>query len=208
MKKKIGQISALTSAFCVILAIAGIASAQQLPAADTTRPGSSESETVSKNASGSTATDDDRNKFYQLTRMTTRAFADGDIEKAKAYAQELLKQAPIMQDDWNYGNALHVGNFTLGRIALAAGDMEKAKYYLIESGKTPGSPQLNSFGPNMLLAKELLEKGEREVVVQYFDLCAKFWKKHDGQLDEWNALVLKGEMPDFRANLRYQVYSN
>jgi hypothetical protein len=55
----------------------------------------------------------------------------------------------------------------------------------------------------MLLAKNLLEKKEDETVLKYFELCAKFWKGEDGRLNEWKAAVLKGETPDFRANLRY-----
>jgi hypothetical protein len=49
----------------------------------------------------------------------------------------------------------------LGLIAVHKNDIETARRELLESGKTPGSPTLNSFGPNMILAKELLEKGAR-----------------------------------------------
>jgi len=38
---------------------------------------------------------------------------------------------------------------------LKEGKVEDAKHYLLEAGKTPGSPQLNSFGPDMSLAEEL-----------------------------------------------------
>jgi hypothetical protein len=91
----------------------------------------------------------------------------------------------------------------LGRLALRSGDLKEAGEYLIEAGKTTGSPQLNSFGPNMTLAKELLEKGERDVVIEYFQLCAKFWRMHRGRLAEWESIVKGGGIPDFGANLRY-----
>jgi hypothetical protein len=52
--------------------------------------------------------------------------------------------------------------------------LEDAKRYLIESGKSPGSPQINSFGPNMSLAEDLINKGERDVAPEYFELCRKF----------------------------------
>ena len=40
----------------------------------------------------------------------------------------------------------------------------------------PGSPQLNSFGPIMSLAEELLEQGEPDTVLEFFAECRKFWK--------------------------------
>jgi hypothetical protein len=49
----------------------------------------------------------------------------------------------------------------------ANGDIEEAKKQLLLAGKTPSSPQLNSFGPNMILAKELLDKGEKDTVLHY-----------------------------------------
>ena len=90
-------------------------------------------------------------------------------------------------------------------MALRAGDIETAKVKLLEAAKTDGSPQLNSFGPNMSLAKELIELGERDVVLVYFELCRRFWTGdgHGAVLDEWSAIVAAGGMPRFGANLRY-----
>jgi hypothetical protein len=94
-------------------------------------------------------------------------------------------------------------NIVEGRIALKKGNVEEAKRDLISAGKTQGSPQLNSFGPNMSLAKELLEKRERAIVIQYFDLCSRFWKSDYGKLNEWKEIVKKGEIPEFGANLQF-----
>jgi hypothetical protein len=55
----------------------------------------------------------------------------------------------------------------------------------------------------MMLAKELLEKGERKSVLEYFDLCVKFWTGDNGKLSQWRTAVQSGEVPDFGANLRY-----
>ena len=62
---------------------------------------------------------------------------------------------------------------------------------------------MNSFGPNMSLAKDLLEKGERDTVLQYFELCRKFWTMDYGKLDEWSQEVRAGKIPRFGANLVY-----
>lgn len=123
------------------------------------------------------------------------AFEAGDLAKARTYAQEVLASAG---DD---GHRVHHGHLILGRIALRAGDVAKAKEHLLAAGKTSGSPALNSFGPNMTLAKELLEKKERQVVLEYFKLCASFWK--NDRLDTWAGEVKAGKVPDFGANLEY-----
>jgi hypothetical protein len=55
----------------------------------------------------------------------------------------------------------------------------------------------------MTLAKELLKKGERTAVLEYFGLCSDFWKMGNQKLREWSALVKDGITPDFGANLLY-----
>ncbi len=142
-------------------------------------------------------------KFYALDDAAKESFEVGKIEDASKYAKELLALAPKYRGNWNYGNAIQDGNLVLGRIAIKEGRIEEAKQYLIEAGKSPGSPQMNSFGPTMSLARELLEKGEREVVLQYFDLCRKFWEMGHDKLDQWTKDVKAGKIPDFGANLIY-----
>jgi len=142
-------------------------------------------------------------RFYELGEVATLALEAGETAKAQQYASELLLSAPKFKNDWNYGNALHVGNIVLGRIALERGDIAGAKEHLLAAGQTPGSPQLNSFGPNMMLAKGLLEKGEREVVLTYLQSCEKFWKMGGDELKAWTATIKGGGRPDFGANLRY-----
>ncbi len=142
-------------------------------------------------------------KFYALDDAAKESFEVGKIEDAGKYAKDLLTLAPKYRGDWNYGNAIQDGNLVLGRIALKEGRIDEAKQYLIGAGESPGSPQMNSFGPNMSLAKDLLEKGERDVVLQYFDLCRKFWKMGNDNLDQWAKDVKAGKIPDFGANLVY-----
>jgi tetratricopeptide (TPR) repeat protein len=150
-----------------------------------------------------------RSPTHKLQYLAKAAFGAGDMEKARKYATELLdtashyKNKPDQCSYSYYGHAVHHGNIILGRIALKSGDLKKAKKHLIEAGKTPGSPVLNSFGPNMALAKELLEKGETKVVIKYFQLCSKFWKMKRDRLEKWTAIVKEGEIPNFLGNLYY-----
>jgi hypothetical protein len=138
-----------------------------------------------------------------LDAAAKQSFIAGNTNDARQYASELLTLAPKYTGNWNYGNAIQDGHLVLGRLAVKAGNIEEAKHELLEAGKSPGSPQMNSFGPNMSLAKDLLEKGERATVLQYFNLCSKFWTMDYGKLSQWSSDVKAGNMPDFGANLLY-----
>jgi len=146
-------------------------------------------------------TEEDR--FYALDDAAKESFVAGKIEDARKDATELLSLASNYVSNWNYGNAIQDGNLVLGRIAVSEGRIEDAKQYLLAAGKSKGSPQMDSFGPNMSLAKDLLEKGERDTVLQYFELCRKFWTMDYSKLDDWSQDVKAGKIPDFGANLVY-----
>ena len=137
---------------------------------------------------------------YLLQYLGMAAFVARDIEKARTYAESMLETIP---DDWDKGNRIHFGNLVLGRIALSEGDLAEAGTRLIAAGQTPGSPQLNSFGPDMALAKKLLEHGETRAVVRYLELCGNFWEMDRGRLKEWIVLIEAGRTPDFSRNLRF-----
>ncbi|HEX8501262.1 MAG TPA: hypothetical protein VF659_11825 [Pyrinomonadaceae bacterium] len=194
---------------CLAVALGAAARAQQPQAAtqpQATQPAAPKTaaEALARYERAFAAAADPRQKFFLLTKLAATAVEAGEAERAKAYARDLLARAPEMRQDWNYGNAVHVGNLVLGRVALAAGDAAEAKRLLLEAGNTPGSPQLNSFGPNMRLAKELLEKGERDAVVRYLDAVARFWKAKTNRIDDWKAAIARGETPDFGPNLDVQ----
>ena len=114
-----------------------------------------------------------------------------------------MKRAPQYPKDWNYGNAIFYGNLVLGRIALQRGDIKESVARLLAAGATPGSPQLNSFGPNMSLAKDLLAKGQTEPGLNFLAACKSFWKMDQGRLDQWIATIRAGDKPDFTSNLAY-----
>lgn len=142
-------------------------------------------------------------RWYLLAGIASRRLRWGAISSATNYARELLAQASSFPDDWNYGNAIHKGNILLGLIALKNRQITEAKEYLLKAGSTPGSPQLDTFGPNMALAKELLLAGETETVLKYFELCSKFWDADFGQLSHWTSAIRRGQVPNFGANLIY-----
>jgi len=135
------------------------------------------------------------NRFYQLSGIAKAALLAAENKYAKKYAMELLSMAPEFEKNWNYGNAIHDGNLILGRLAFDSGEIEVAKGYLAEAGKTPGSPQLNSFGPSFELAESLLEKGEKKAVIGYLKACAVFWKDDSDRIEQWIILIENGKKP-------------
>jgi len=141
-------------------------------------------------------------RYYALADLA-KSEVNKDLSKAESLAKELLHLSSVEPKDWNYGNAIHFGNMVLGQVALRKGEIEKAEMYLLKSGETPGSPQLNTFGPNMSLAKELLEAERSDAVLKYFELCSKFWEMSGDKLEVWAILAQTGEIPDFGANLVY-----
>jgi hypothetical protein len=131
------------------------------------------------------------------------ALVEGDNAAAEARANEMLESAPTRPYDWDTGNWIHHAHLVLGHVRLRAGDIQGAEEHLLAAGRTPGSPQLNSFGPNMTLAKALLERGRRRVVLDFFRECATFWMSRGDRLAEWHEAVSAGRIPDFGPNLAY-----
>jgi len=148
-------------------------------------------------------THDSRERLNDLPDAAQAAFEAGDYERAAAYSKDALSLAEQPEYADNNADAIHYGNIVLGRIALRQGNVPAASAYLLKAAKISGNPHLDTFGPNMILAKELLETGERKSVLEYFDLCGKFWAHDDKKLDQWRAAVTAGTDPNFAANLRY-----
>jgi hypothetical protein len=135
---------------------------------------------------------DAANRLNHLHKLASEAFASGDLIKARTYSSELLEKV----DQTDRGTAIFQGNRVMGLVCLAEGDIVKAKDHLIASGYTPGSPVLGSFGPEMDLAKGLLDAGEREAVIEFLRLCSRFWKMGADRLALWNETIELGKTPE------------
>jgi hypothetical protein len=119
-----------------------------------------------------------------------QAVQAGNFIKAQSYAYQTL-QTPSSAYD-----SIHTGNVVLGLVALQRDhDVFAAKEYLLLAGRTKGSPTLDRWGPNLALAKALLECGQREAVLQYFESCKNFVTKNP-KLNDWIAMLRGGGVPD------------
>jgi hypothetical protein len=116
--------------------------------------------------------------------------------KAQELAKENLELAAIYRCNWNYGNAIHDTNRVLGLISLKNGDIESAADFLLRAGKSTGSPQLDTFGPELDLADALLKQGEMEPVKVYLKDIKSFWEMNNGKVDVWLSEIEKGEKPE------------
>ncbi len=143
------------------------------------------------------------NSFVLRGLQLLKAFQHRDSQTVHHLAKDYLEAAEHHRHSKNYGNAIHQANVVLGLIALERHEVELAEQYLLAAARTPGSSQLKGMGPNMLLAKKLLDNGRRGAVLRYLDGCGNFWRLSMGRLWKWKLQIRAGHTPNFGANLSY-----
>lgn len=135
-------------------------------------------------------------RFYAIREEMEKAYLNKEFAVAERLAKENMELAAIYRCNWNYGNAIHETNRILGWISLQRGDVDAATNYLRMAGKSTGSPQLDTFGPELDLANELLKRGKTDPVVGYLRDIQSFWKMDNGQVYSWLIQIEKGERPE------------
>jgi hypothetical protein len=134
--------------------------------------------------------------FYQLGDEVQAAYVrKNDLELADR-AKEFLELAAIYRCNWNYGNAIHDANRYLGLSSLRAGKVDEAADFLVLAAKSTGSPQLDTFGPDLDLANALLKRGKTQAVIEYLQGVHHFWEMDNGRTGKWIAAISKGEKPE------------
>ena len=129
-----------------------------------------------------------------LPDLAITAFAAGETERARGHAEAMLAALPGAR---NRGDYLHYGNLVLGRIALDGGNLDEARDRLLAAGRTRGASLRRFGGPDMALAKALLERGETRTVLLYLESCLDIWEHGAENLRDWIALIEAGRTPDF-----------
>ena len=124
---------------------------------------------------------------------STIALALGHIKRARRHAEEMLI-SNAGDPRRRHGDAVHDGHLMLGRIALRADDLVRARAHLILAGESGATRFVPMFGPDLRLAKDLLALGEREVIVRYLTLAREFWEPD--QIDDWIAQIQAGRIPE------------
>src|SRR5205814_1125866 len=121
--------------------------------------------------------------------MAQAAFKVGDLSGAAELSKIFLQSRDR--------TAVQRANTILGRVALRSGDVESAKQYLLDSSGPLAEKDVSISGPTLVLAKELLQQGQREAVLQYLDNCLSLWSRGESVLQLWIADIKNGKTPNF-----------
>ncbi len=149
--------------------------------------------------------DDRERRFSILTRLPEVAMEAGKPVEAGDWAQKLLGKAEMFPTrDRNRANAEHSAHTTLGRIALQNGDTLSAGRHLLLSAQVRGSPELNSVGPSLVLARGVLALGETDAVITFLHLCGNFWVAGRPDLDRWTEEIRRTGVSDFSRRFHEQ----
>jgi hypothetical protein len=116
-----------------------------------------------------------------LPSLPMAEFEAGDDQAAARDARRLLDRVNASP------NFVNLGHVILGRVALARGDVAQAKADLMAS--LPPIPPTFSFEPNRTLAQDLVDFGERDIVVQFFERSREYWKNDQGAIDHYIRMV-------------------
>lgn len=132
-------------------------------------------------------------RWYMMTYYCDTAFAANMTNESRESAKRVLDSAKEFKWHWNYGNAIFWGNHTLGRVALKEGSVDSAKDFLMRAGRTPGSFLLAQEGPSFALAQDLLDRGEKEVVMRFLKECQRFWPAESVSLKQKIEKIKSGQ---------------
>jgi hypothetical protein len=152
------------------------------------------------------ASTDELTRKYALGNAALWSIDVGKLDDAERFANELLALNQRLAADWDAGNAVHKAHSVLGRLALKRGDVAEAERQLKLVATSKGSPQLDTFGPNMTLVRDLLETKQpsaKAAALAYLDHLPTFWKMDRGAITVWRADIERGVMPNFGAHLLF-----
>jgi tetratricopeptide (TPR) repeat protein len=136
-------------------------------------------------------------KIDATTLAMQACYNVGNFASAKAYASSVIALLPSSDPEGDI-DARYSSRMMRGLVALHNKDVKLAVHYLLLSGRISGSAVLDSFGPSMQLADQLLKAGERKAVIKFLDECKVFWQ-NGPNLDNWKKQIAAGKQPDFEA---------
>ncbi len=116
-------------------------------------------------------------------------FAAGDDAGTERDARAMI-DAPRSAYEYNLGQTL------LGRLAIVRGEVSEAKERLLASLKPPAKFKNPVFEPNMTLAQDVYDAGERDTVLEFLEASREIWKSDRGRIDRMISFVKKAPSAD------------
>lgn len=120
--------------------------------------------------------------------------------EARSQALYLIERHESQPKNELYIFGLHDSHITIGRLFLRDGNLEKAKEALTQSLRVPTTPALQTLGPRMTLAADLLAQKEKQAVMNYLDQAEKIWTQNDTakkKISIWRQEIAAGKIPLF-----------
>ncbi len=143
-----------------------------------------------------------------LPDLAQAEFEAGEDDDARRDAGRALDAAEAVKANVNFSAQLiHRGNTILGRVALAHGDVAQARARLAASLKLPGIPgEFRSNGPDLGLAEDLADAGERDAVIDFLENSRQFWLYDRGRIDHYIKSLKAGRKRDAFAFYQPSVF--
>ncbi len=141
-------------------------------------------------------------KLDVIDQLMMDAYYSQNYPLANEYALMVNKYIPSW-DPISHNDVIYHSYMMQGLVALRNKNISAADHFLLKSGQTSGSAPLDSFGPNMMLAEQLLRNGQKAVVLQFLKECSTFWNAGPNPLQHWITEVKQGKQPDFSMQDNY-----
>ena len=152
------------------------------------------------------AANSELDRYYAIGDVALWSVDVGKLDDAERLANEQLALIAKIGRDWNNGNAIHKAHSALGRVAIKRGDVAEGERQLALAATSKGSPQMDTYGPNMSLPRDLLatrQASAKAAVLAYFDHLPTFWTMDGGAIRVWRNDVENDREPNFGAHLLY-----
>src|SRR5256885_3158640 len=98
----------------------------------------------------------------------------------------LFRSSKLLREHADSSAAIYTGNLVLAQAALDADDIANAGRYLLEAATTTA---IQEKAPDFSVARILLDRGERDTVLEYFRRARNFWPQGGPLLHRWENVV-------------------
>jgi hypothetical protein len=132
---------------------------------------------------------------YTGYRLAQYAFLAGQLDQAEEIAKVLMKS----DDPSSYTSRRqqYIAHIILGRVALERKQVGRAKKHLQSATQCARGILLTTFGPDMSLAKGLLDHGMQFVVLEYLKQFLSCPSRMNPIIEQWIKEINGGKVPDF-----------